>query len=239
MKNVLKWVKAHRAISVIVIVVLFIIAVTNTGKSDNKNSTASTQQQSNNAPATPAKAPTPAPKPAVRVPKGTATTIGAGTFTGGQDVAAGLYDVTTAAGQSGNFMVSGADSYNEILGDDGYSGGVAKIRVTISNGDKIEISSLSQVVFTPVTTAFASSYATTSLYTGIFTVGEDVVAGRYTVTPGAGQSGNFIVSGDDSYNEILGGDSTTGGVPSLKVNLTKGDKIEISSLNDVTFTPSN
>jgi ribosomal protein S28E/S33 len=241
MKGLLKWFGAHKVITGILILVLFVIAVTNGSKSNTTSntvpSTSSTQPSATQAPA-PAPAKTEA-KAATRQPAGTATTQGAGTFTGGQDVAVGLYDVTPGAGQSGNFSVSGNDSYNEILGGDSSTGGVPKVRVQISKGDKIEISSLSQVAFTPVTTPFASSYATTVLYSGTFNVGEDVVAGRYNVTPGAGQSGNFSVSGNDSYNEILGGDSSTGGVPSVKVTLTKGDKINISSLSAVTFTPSN
>ena len=56
---------------------------------------------------------------------GKATTLGAGTFTGGKDVADGLYDVTTASGQSGNFIINGPDSYNEILGVS-YGQGVPK-----------------------------------------------------------------------------------------------------------------
>jgi hypothetical protein len=187
---------------------------------------------------TPAPKTTPTPKPApTRQVSGTAVTLGAGTFTGGKDVASGLYDVTPGAGQSGNFMVDGDDSYNEILGVS-ESQGIPKVRVKISSGDKITISSLSVVAFTPVSTPFSTSYSTTSLYSGTFIVGEDIVAGRYVATPGAGQSGNFMVDGSDSYNEILGGSSANGGVPSLTVNLTKGDIISISSLSQVIFTPS-
>ena len=51
-----------------------------------------------------------------RTVKGTAMTLGAGDFTGGTDVKSGLYDVTAGPGQSGNFVVQGTDSYNEILG---------------------------------------------------------------------------------------------------------------------------
>lgn len=182
------------------------------------------------------------PAPSVKAPErqiiGTVADIGAGTFTGGKDVAVGLYDVTPGAGQSGNFYVKGADSYNEILGLN--SGlGVSKVRVKISNGDSIQISGLSQVTFTPVTTPFISTYQLSSLYSGSFIVGQDLGAGRYVVTPGAGESGNFYVTGADSYNEILGGNSAYGGVPSLTVNLTNDDAISISGLNTVTFTPTN
>lgn len=184
--------------------------------------------------------PTTAPKapaaPAGRKVQGTAVTLGAGTFSGGKDVAVGLYDVTAGAGQSGNFTVSGTDSYNEILGSDPTMGGVPMVRAKISSGDQIQIASLSAVTFTPVTAPLSTAHATTNIYAGTWTVGTDVGAGRYVATPAAGQSGNFIVSGNDSYNEILGGDSSTGGVPSLTISISNGDVIAVSSLTQVTLT---
>jgi hypothetical protein len=151
MKGLLKWFGAHKVITGILILVLFVIAVTNGSKSNTTSntvpSTSSTQPSATQAPA-PAPAKTEA-KAATRQPAGTATTQGAGTFTGGQDVAVGLYDVTPGAGQSGNFSVSGNDSYNEILGGDSSTGGVPSVKVTLTKGDKINISSLSAVTFTP------------------------------------------------------------------------------------------
>lgn len=221
-----------------VIVVILIIAIASSNGSNktanNSATTASTASQNQSAQSTDN---TPQ-KPATRQTKGTAVTIGAGTFTGGKDVAEGLYDVTAGAGQSGNFQVSGTDSYNEVLGTSD-SLGVPKVRAQISSGDQITISSLTSVTFTPVSTPFSTAHATTNLYAGTFTVGQDIGAGRYTVTPGAGQSGNFQVSGNDSYNEILGSDKSMGAVPSVTANLSDGDTITISSLSQVTFTSSN
>lgn len=167
--------------------------------------------------------------------KGTLVTLGAGTFAGGTDIAIGLYDVAGGAGQSGNFTVNGRDSYNEVLGD-AASLGVPMVRTTISSGDQIQISGLSSVTFTPVSTPASNSHTTTTIYAGTWTVGQDLGGGRYVATPGAGQSGNFTVSGSDSYNEILGGDSSMGGVPSLTVTLSKGDVIAVSGLSQVTLT---
>ena len=178
-------------------------------------------------------------KVATRVVTGKLVTLGAGTFTGGTDVADGLYNVTAGAGQSGNFIVSGTDSYDEIFGESAAYGGVPEVRAQISSGDQIQISGLSSVNFTPVTTPFVTTYTTTNLYAGTFTVGQDIGAGRYVGTPGAGQSGNFIVTGTDSYDEILGGSSADGGVPNVTVTLTKGDIIDISSLSQVTLTPTS
>ena len=209
------------------------------GTTTTTGATATTTGAAATTPATVAKTTTTRPTtaaPAGRQVKGTLVTLGAGTFTGGKDVAVGLYDVTPGAGQSGNFTVSGTDSYDEILGGDPTTGGVPKVRTTISNGDQIQISGLSGVTFTPVTTPYSTSHTTTNLYAGTWTVGQDIGAGRYVATPGAGQSGNFVVSGNDSYDEILGGDSSTGGVPSVTVTLSKGDVIALSGLSQVTMT---
>ncbi|HEV3280668.1 MAG TPA: hypothetical protein VG032_03600 [Acidimicrobiales bacterium] len=177
-----------------------------------------------------------APSSSGRQVEGTLATLGAGTFTGGKDVAVGLYDVTAPSGQSGNFRVTGTDRYNEILGTDGAGSGVPVVRTKISHGDRIQISGLSNVTFTPVTTPFVTTHATVNLYAGTWVVGQDIGVGRYVATPGAGQSGNFIVSGSNGYNEILGGDSSLGGVPSVTVTISKGDVIDISGLSQVTMT---
>ena len=125
---------------------------------------------------------TPAPVAPTREVTGTATTLGAGTFSGGKDVAPGLYDVRAGGGQSGNFFVNGTDGYNEILGTN-HGFGVPTVRVQISNGDSIQVSGLSQVVFTPVTTPFVTSHSPVNLYAGTWTVGQDIGPGRYVATP--------------------------------------------------------
>ncbi len=222
---------------------LAVVAVTMTACSSKAaSSTTTAATTATTAASTPTtKAPTPTAPPTTAAPagrqvKGTLVTLGAGTFTGGKDVAVGLYDVTPGVGQSGNFTVNGTDSYNEILGGDASTGGVPMVRATISTGDPIQISGLSAVTFTPVTAPLSTSHTTTNLYAGTWTVGQDIGEGRYVATPGAGQSGNFVVTGNDSYNEILGGDSSTGGVPSVTVTLSKGDVIAISGLGQVTLT---
>jgi TM2 domain-containing membrane protein YozV len=238
------WFKDHKALSIVcgIILLIIIVSVANGGSkptSDNTASTASTTPTSTKS-STPASTAKPAVKVATRQVKGTATTLGAGSFTGGKDVPDGLYDVTAGAGQSGNFSVTGTDSYNEILGAaDASLSQVPMIRVQISSGDQISISGLSSVTFTPVTAPFVTSQTTTNLYAGTFTVGQDIAAGRYVVTPGSGQSGNFSTSGNSDYNEILGSDKSLDEVPSLTVTLNKGDVIAISGMSQVTFTPSN
>lgn len=152
----------------------------------------------------------------------------------GQDIPAGLYNVTAGAGQSGNFIVNGPDTYDEILGSaDGM--GVPEVRARLRSGDKIQLSGLSSVIFTPVTSPYVTSVKTTNLYAGTWTVGQDIAPGRYVATPGAGQSGNFIIDAE-GVDEILG--SADGmGVPNVTVTIHKGDVIEISGLAQVTMTP--
>ncbi len=165
--------------------------------------------------------------------KGTATTLGAGAFTGGTDVAAGLYDVTTSQGVGGNFIVEGTDSYNEILG----AGGVPEVRAKISPGDQIHIALLSHVTFTPVRTPYVTTHSAVTLYAGTWTVGQDLGPGRYVATPGLGQSGNFIID-DEHVDEFLGSDANLGNVPNVTFNVKAGDIIDISGLGQVTLAPA-
>jgi hypothetical protein len=239
------WFVNHKVRTVILafVALIIIVSIANGGGKTVKTTTTAattptTQSQPSTTNPTPAAA-KPVAKVATRQVTGTATTLGAGTFTGGKDVPNGLYDVTAGAGQSGNFSVTGTDSYNEILGTDSSLSEVPKIRVQIASGDQISISGLSSVSFTPVTTPFVTSQTATNLYAGTFTVGQDVAAGRYVVTPGSGQSGNFSTSGNSDYNEILGNDKSLDEVPSLTVTLNKGDVVAISGMSQVTFTPSN
>ena len=163
-------------------------------------------------------------------------TLGAGNFTGGTDVAPGLYDVTTSPGQSGDFIVSGTDSYNEILDSSG-SRGVPEIRVHISNGDQIQISGLSPVFFTPVSTPFVTTHSAATLYAGTWTVGQDIGAGKYVATPGAGESGTFVITAE-GVNERINRDPGGGAVASVTFDVQSGDIIAISDLEQVTLTPS-
>jgi len=163
-------------------------------------------------------------------------TLGSGDYTGGVDVATGLYDVTTGPGESGNFIVTGTDSYNEMLASSG-SGGVSEIRVQISNGDQIHVSGLAQVTFTPVSTPFVTTQGPANLYAGSWTVGQDLGPGRYVASPGAGQSGTFAIA-REGVNVIIGDDPSHGAVPSIAFRVRNGDVIQISGLSQVTLTPS-
>ena len=53
------------------------------------------------------------------------------------------------------------------------------------------------------------------------------------MTTGADQSEQFVVTGTDVYNESLG----TNGVPKVRVQISKGDQIQISGPSEVFFTP--
>jgi hypothetical protein len=174
-----------------------------------------------------------------RAVTGSLVTLGAGTFTVGSDIQPGLYNVTAAAGQSGNFIVSGTDMYDEILGGDPTDGDVPEIRAQLSTGDSVQLSSLSAVTFTPVTTPYVTTVQTVDLYAGTWVVGKDIAPGTYVATPAPGESGNFIVSGNDDVDEILGGSVADGAVPNVTTQLSKGDIIDVSSLSQVVMTPKS
>lgn len=78
----------------------------------------------------------------------------------------------------------------------------------------------------------------TTLHAGNFIVGEDIPVGRYVIT-GDG-TGNLFVYDEDglpTVNEILD-KSGEMGVTSITTNLEAGHEIEISGLDNVTFTPA-
>jgi hypothetical protein len=75
------------------------------------------------------------------------TSLPAGWFLAGIDIPAGTYTATSPAG-SGNFIIysdSGLIKTNEILGDSEY--GVTQVRVSLNDGDLINISGINQVDF--------------------------------------------------------------------------------------------
>jgi hypothetical protein len=158
-------------------------------------------------------------------------------------VKVGLYDVTPAPGESGNFSTKGKDpltySYNEILGSDTSFSQVPSVRAQINKGDQITISGLSAVTFTPVTAPYVTKHADITLGAGTWVVNQDIGPGRYVATPGPGQSGNFSKKGKGftSYvNEILGSNTSYGQVPSVTFNASKGDVIAISGMSQVVMT---
>lgn len=187
---------------------------------------------------TPAATPPPVEVPLVRVPSGSATHLGTGTFTVGTGILTGIYDATSPSG-SGNFTIkdaSGTLMINEILGVQ-HGQGTPLVRVVLTQGDVINISGISTVHFQPTIAPFITTPQITTLSTGFFLVDQDVATGRYVVTPVG--SGNFMVfdsSGASKVNEILGGDT---GVANVTVDIAKGDIIQISGLTDATFTPTN
>jgi hypothetical protein len=156
-----------------------------------------------------------------------------GTFVGGTDVVPGLYDVTTGPDQNEQFVVSGTDRYDEILG----TKGVPKIRVQISKGDQIQISGPSVVFFTPVSTPFVTSQSAVDLYAGTWTVGQDLGPGKYVATPGSGQVGQLVIT-YEGLTVTLGSDAGKGEVPSVTFTVHAGDVIEITGLAQVSVAPT-
>ena len=89
-----------------------------------------------------------------------------------------------------------------------------------------------------VTPPAAASY---TLFSGEFTVGQDIPAGRYVITSDG--SGNFTIHNADGrlvINEILnvGGGADAQGVPSITVDINYGYEINIRGISNVDFTPA-
>lgn len=202
----------------VVVVVIAVVAAASGGGMNNESDSGLQQPSGSNGAST--------DEPGERIVQGEETTLGSGTFIVGQDIPVGLYDVTVAPGESGNFITSGG--INSILGSE-Y--GVTKVRAPLTENEEITISGLNTVTFTPVTAAFVTNHGDIELYSGKFVVGEDVGEGRYKVEPAAGEGGNFITSG--GVNEILGGEY---GVNETTINLRNGETVTISGIETVRLT---
>lgn len=209
-------------------------------QSSTEDTSSSTDSADSESPADDTSSDSTAVQPAApqRQVTGKATDLSTGTFTGGTDITAGLYDVTPVEGQ-GNFTVTGSDGSlkaNEILGSS-QGMGVPKVRTDIAEGDKIQLQGISKAHFEPVTTPFVTEVKALTLYSGTWKAGEDIAPGRYKAVPVVG-SGNFIVddaSGMPTVNEILG--TQAGGVANVTFEIKDGDVINISNLTQVNVTP--
>lgn len=157
------------------------------------------------------------------------TTLSTGKFVVGEDIPVGRYICTSDS--SGNFIVTdknGLPIINEILGNDDL--GVSKVTSDFKDGEKIEISGMKNVHFTPAETKVSNE-----LSAGNWVVGLDIDPGKYVAEVNNGQ-GNFIVykNGFPTVNEILDASGNMG-VPSVTLKLEKGEVISISGLNQVVF----
>ena len=157
------------------------------------------------------------------------TTLSTGKFIVGEDIPAGRYICTSDS--SGNFIVTdknGLPIINEILGNDDL--GVSKVTADFKDGEKIEISGIKNVHFTPAETKVSNE-----LSAGSWVVGLDIEPGKYVAEVNNGQ-GNFVVykNGFPTVNEILDASGNMG-VPNVTLKLEKGEVISISGLNQVVF----
>lgn len=159
------------------------------------------------------------------------TTLNTGTFTAGKDLPIGRYICTPTSG-SGNFIVTENDIpvINEILGGT-ENLGTPSVTDDFKDGQKIQISGLKGVKFTPAETKLK-----TELTTGKWEVGLDIEPGNYVAGVKSG-NGNFFVyrGGVPIVNEILGENDSLS-VPNVTIDIKNGDIIQISGLTNVTFT---
>ncbi|GAA0732862.1 hypothetical protein [Clostridium oceanicum] len=159
-------------------------------------------------------------------------TLSAGQYTVGEHLDEGQYMITFNG--SGNLFVYGSDGQSVVNEIGGSDLGISQYKVTLVNGWKIKISSMS-INIKPIESQLRS-YSNFELHAGYWIVGQDVTAGRYKASVDSG-SGNFFVydeNGAPKTNEILGSDL---GVKEVIIDLEDGDLINISSLNHVKFSP--
>lgn len=158
------------------------------------------------------------------------TELNTGSFMVGTDIPAGRYVISGDG--SGNLIIynsSGVPYINEILGGDI---GVNTVTTDISEGDKIDISGINKVTFTPAETKLSEG----TLTTGNWIVGLDIQAGRYDAESTSGNGNLFVYNkqGLPVVNEILGGGDI--GVDKVTIDLKDGNMISISGMNEVKFT---
>lgn len=158
------------------------------------------------------------------------TTLNTGKFEVGTDIPEGRYVITGDG--SGNIFVYDENDVpyvNEILGGGDF--GVESVTTDIKTGDKVEISGISNVMFTPAETEMYED----TLTTGNWVVGLDIAPGRYDITSEGGSGNLFIynTTGWIEVNEILGGGDF--GVEKVTAELKEGYTITISGINQVNF----
>ncbi|MBC2167804.1 hypothetical protein HCB26_14600 [Listeria booriae] len=217
-----------------IIIIVVIVAANIGGGDDSKESTATKETtkattQEIKKESSPSKNKTPKkklPYPETAVQ----TTLGAGTFSIGDDIKEGRYTIHTNE-SSGN--ISSGMGLNEILGADS-SIAVNDVVTTFKDGEELQIQGLNNVTFTPkVASTLPDKPTLTKFNSGTYYVGVDILEGKYIVSTND-TSGNFNVG--LNVNEILGTDASLA-TNNIQVNLKDGDEIQLAGLNNTTFTP--
>lgn len=94
----------------------------------------------------------------------------------------------------------------------------------------------------PVVETFINTAESVEIFSGDFEVGTDVKAGRYSITCDSGSGNFFVYNGEMPYiNEILTTsiDDTLGmGVTRIEVDLTDGQILQVSGINNVQLEPA-
>ena len=178
--------------------------------------------------------------------------LGPGTYVAGQHLDPGLYEVTVNSGVSAALSVplGERDSFGSILEilsvpELAVGGLVATLRVELSDGDEVVLTAGSRgkftLAFTPVVSRWIEPIdGTVTLHSGRWSVGEDLAPGRYVADVAPGARGFLSVdrAGIRTAMELLDGDGSDGGRPSAALDLSIGDRIEISGLNEVVIRPA-
>ena len=181
--------------------------------------------------------------------------LGPGTYVAGQHLDPGLYEVTVNSGVSAAVVVplGEGDSFGsilELLSVPDFAGGpdgpVATLRLELSDGDEVVLTGGPRgeftLAFTPVVSRWIEPIdGTVTLHSGRWSVGEDLAPGRYVADVAPGARGFLSVdrAGIRTAMELLDGDGADGGRPSVALDLSIGDRVAVSGMNEVTLRPAD
>jgi len=162
-------------------------------------------------------------------------TLGSGTFTAGIDIPIGRYLATTTENSFGSVVVyelgTSYPEISEVLGNFSDTANVPSIALTLVQNQKIEITGLNIVHFTPLQTELK-----TELTTGEWDVGLDIAPGTYTISSKDGLSGSVtILDGNNPVGYAKLGNNGTDDQQSAVVTLKQGQIIRISNIPTVVF----
>lgn len=158
------------------------------------------------------------------------TILSSGSWIVGTDIAQGRFVIT--ADSVGYFTVWRGDhlQVNEVLG--GGNTGINTITTYLLTGDRVIITDINNVTFTPAPDRSLSN----RLGSGNWVVGLDVPAGSFTVTTPTGVGQIIIWRGNELVlNELIQDGNFPEGEEQLLVNLVIGDIITISGVDEVVF----
>ena len=158
--------------------------------------------------------------------KAKAVTLTEGEFTVGKEIQEGMYIADTKASGSITVFNSNGEKIQEaVITDKGLSIPVKSIFI-LNNGEKVKITGMKQVLFTPYVRDFK-----TVLNTGSYEVGRNIKQGNYIMEIPSGNGSVTVTDpvGIPIYSQILNNQ----GAQSIKITLANEDNVIINGINGI------